>query len=359
MSDAIYALIMAGGSGTRFWPASRRHRPKQLLALAGDEPLLQQAVDRVADLCGRDRVWIATGRHLEAATRELLPDFGPEQLLVEPVARNTAPCIGWAAAKVARADPEAVIVAVPSDPYIRDGAAYRRTLETAVESARRGVITTVGITPTHPETGYGYVEVEPGDGSVLDVRRFVEKPDQATAERYVQAGNYYWNAGMFIFRACDMTAAVAAHMPELHAGLAELDAAAADGREHEVLPNVFARLPATSIDYGVMEHMDRLACVPGDFGWTDLGSWTAAHELARKDDGGNHAPAQAVLIDAHGNYVLDTRAQPTSRVVALIGVSDLAVVQTDDALLIVPLAQAQRVREVVDALRTRGDDELV
>jgi mannose-1-phosphate guanylyltransferase len=192
------------------------------------------------------------------------------------------------------------------------------------------------------------------------VRRFVEKPDRATAERYLAAGNYYWNAGMFIFRACDMLDAIAAHMPELAEGLGRLDAAAAEGREDAVLSDVFGKLAATSIDYGVMEHMTRLACVPGDFGWSDLGSWMAAYELAAKDAAGNHAPATAVLLDAKDNYVLDARGPGAPpRVVALIGVSDLVVVQTDDALLVVPLAQAQRVREVVEALRERGQDELI
>ena len=359
MSGAIYAVIMAGGSGTRFWPASRKVRPKQLLPLAGDTVLLRETVDRVVPLCGIDNVRIATGAHLADATLAALPELKRDQLLIEPVPRNTAPCLGWAAATVAREDPDAVVMALPSDPHIRDADRFRECLRIAVDKARDGIITTIGIEPTHPETGYGYIEAKPGDGSVLDVARFVEKPDLERAKTFMEAGNFYWNAGMFFYRARDMMAAVQQHMPELAQGLRQLDAAAAAGNEAEVLAEVFPTLPAISIDHGVMEHVEHMAVVQGDFGWSDLGSWLAVSELAAKDAHGNSVLDGSVMIDASGNHVVDMRSGDAQRVVALVGVSNLVVVQTDDALLVVDQRSAQRVRDVVATLKQRGDTHLV
>jgi mannose-1-phosphate guanylyltransferase len=362
MSERIHAVIMAGGSGTRFWPASRRLRPKQLLALAGSEPLLKQQVDRVVPLCGLEHVFVATGEHLVQATLDAVPALRREQLLVEPVARNTAPCLGWAAAVVARTDPEAVVMALPADPHIRDDEVFRRALRAAVAQARRGVITTIGIRPTHPETGYGYLETGMGsagaDGA-LTVKRFVEKPDRARAEQFLEAGNYFWNAGMFFYRAGDMLRAIEEHLPELSRGLAALDAAAEKGQEAQALPQVFPTLPSISIDHGVMEKMEELAMVPGDFGWSDLGSWSSAYELADKDERGNHAPDGTVLLDASGNLVVDMRSGDDARVTAVVGMQDLVVVQTDDAVLVMPRDQAQRVKEIVAELKRRGDDAFV
>jgi mannose-1-phosphate guanylyltransferase len=370
MTDAkrsVYVLILAGGAGTRFWPASRAARPKQLLPLVGGEPLIRATARRVLPLCGPDdasafrRILVATGRHLVNATRAILPELPEENLLVEPVPRNTAPCIGWAAARVARADPDAVVVVLPSDHHIADVARFQEVLRAAIASAEAGVITTVGIRPTHPETGFGYIET--GDargGGALSVLRFVEKPDRERAEGFVASGRYLWNAGMFFFRARDMLAAIRAHLPALAEGLTELDDAAARGAEAETLDHVFPSLPSVSIDHGVMEHMAALAVVPGDFGWSDVGSWRTAWDLGEKDADGNSAPEGTVLIDAQSNLVVDLRQKAAGkRVIALVGVEDLVVVETDDALLVVPRERAQDVKQVVDALKGRGDRGLV
>jgi mannose-1-phosphate guanylyltransferase len=365
---AVHALILAGGAGTRFWPASRARRPKQLLPLLGEDPLILETVRRVLPLVGGlDRVLVASGRHLAEPTAGILVDLPTENLLVEPTPRNTAPAIGWAAARVARTDPAAVLMVLPSDHHIADVEGFRAVLAAAVASAARGVITTVGIRPTHPETGYGYIELdEPlAQGATpavpLVVRRFVEKPELARAQAFLASGRYLWNAGMFFFRAGDMMAALQAHQPALFEGLSAIVAAGPPGSEaeREALDRLFPTLPSVSIDHGVMEHESRLAVIPGDFGWSDVGSWQSAWELARKDGDGNASPEGTVLVDAHRNHVVDLRRRATGeRVIALVGVDDLVVVETDDALLVVPRARAQEVKLVVDRLKARGDGDL-
>lgn len=379
----VFALILAGGAGTRFWPASRAGRPKQLLPLLGREPLIRDTVLRVLPLCaepaagnaadaGWQRVLVASGRHLVEPTARILPELPAQNLLAEPIPRNTAPCIGWAAAIVARRDPDAVVMVLPSDHHIADIDRFREVLAAAVASAASGVITTIGIRPTHPETGYGYIEVEPGAAAAAGPRekpepvrglRFVEKPDRQRAEEFLKSGRFYWNAGMFFFRAKDMLAAIRQKLPALAAGLDAFDKAAAEGPERESaeVARLFPSLPSVSIDKGVMEHVDRLAVVPGDFGWSDIGSWHSAWELAAKDEHENSAPEGSVFVDARRNHVVDLRSNPEGarRVIALVGVEDLVVVETGDALLVVPRERAQDVREIVERLRARGDEGLV
>jgi mannose-1-phosphate guanylyltransferase len=364
MPANVHALILAGGAGTRFWPASRARRPKQLLPLLGGEPLLVETVHRVLPLVGGlDRVLVASGRHLAEATAALLPELPRSNLLVEPVPRNTAPCIGWAAAKVARSDPDALLMVLPSDHHVGDVAKFRALVATALASAARGVVTTIGVRPTHPETGYGYIEIEgePGAAEVLAVRRFVEKPDLARARAFVESGRFLWNAGMFFFRAGTMMDALRAHQPALCQGVSAIANAAAAGAEAETeaLERLFPGLPAVSIDHGVMEHVERLAVVPGEFGWSDIGSWQSAWDHAEKDAQGNASPAGTIFVDARQNHVVDLRSRASGkRVIALVGVEDLVVVETDDALLVVPRARSQDVKTVVERLKARGDDEL-
>lgn len=369
--SSVFALVLAGGAGTRFWPASRALRPKQLLPLVGDAPLVRQTVERVLPLLAEgagsagaawERVLVATGAHLADATRAILPELAAHRFLLEPAARNTAPCIAWAAATVARTDPEAVLMVLPSDHHIVNVERFRATLRAAVASARSGVITTIGIQPTRPETGFGYIEVEGAivDGKAQRGLKFVEKPDVARAAAYVAGGRHLWNAGMFFFRAKDMVAAVERYLPAVARGLEVLDQAAGRGEEEQALASVFPNLPSISIDHGVMDHLPELAVVPGDFGWSDVGSFQAAWELADKDERGNAAPRGSVLIDARGNYVLDLRTEaPHKRTIAVAGIDHLVVVETDDALLVTTRERAQEVKHVVDELKKRGEKGLI
>jgi mannose-1-phosphate guanylyltransferase len=351
----VYAVIMAGGAGTRFWPASRSLRPKQLLPLAGgsDEPLLAATVRRLAPLVTEDRVVVVTGEHLAEGTARAVPGVPRAQILCEPAPRNTAPCIAWATATIARMDPDAIVAVLPSDHFITDEPGFRAVLERALASASSGNVTTIGIVPTRPETGYGYIEVGDavGDG-VKAVARFVEKPDRARAEAFVAGKKHLWNAGMFFFRASDMRALVEKHLPELAKGIAAIDASRDDAK---VLREVFPKLPSISIDHGVMEKAAGLAVVPGDFGWNDVGSWQSAWELAERDAAGNGLAEGAIAIDAKNNLVRSLGK--AKKVIALVGVNDLVVVDTDDALLVIPRDRAQDVRLVVEALKKaeRGD----
>jgi mannose-1-phosphate guanylyltransferase len=359
----VYAVIMAGGAGTRFWPASRELRPKQLLPLGGDpnESLLAATVRRIAPLVPASNVYIATGAKLADATSRELPHVPRANVLAEPVPRNTAPCIGWATATIARSNPDAIVMVLPSDHYITDEEGFRALIAKAIAGARAGYMATIGVVPTRPEVGYGYIELGAEiDGGMREVARFVEKPDRARAEQYMAGGKHLWNAGMFFFRARTMLDAIRGCMPDLADGLARIDAAASMGDEARELASTFPGLPSVSIDTGVMEKASRLAVVPGNFGWNDVGSWESAWELASKDDAGNALPARAVAVGARGNLVRDLTSEGTraKKVFALVGVNDLVIVETDDAVLIIPRDRAQDVRSVVQALKTRGDGSL-
>ena len=360
----VYAIILAGGSGTRFWPASRRTLPKQFLSVrpGSSESLIAATVRRIAPITPPSRVVVATGTHLLDETRRALPALPTQALLGEPLARNTAACIGWATSIVLREDPDALIMVLPSDHFIADEAAFVTTLGHALASASDGVITTIGITPTRPETGYGYIELGDALGSGLHrVQRFVEKPKLETAREYLASGRFLWNSGMFFFKGSAMSSAIERHLPELHAGLDRITRAHAQGAESEARETraVFEALPSVSIDVGVLEKAERLNVVTGSFGWNDVGSWESAWELSEQDAQGNATDGHPVLIDSRGNLVRDLRTSgPEKRVIALLGVENLCVIETDDALLVIPRDRAQDAKLVVEALNRRGDSRL-
>ncbi len=365
-ADEIFAVVLAGGSGTRFWPASRRLLPKQLLALGPSAPqsLIESTLQRLEGLVSSDHIYVATGTHLLDTTRKAL-SLPNDAYLAEPRAKNTAPCIAWAARVIARENPQALVCVLPSDQYAEDEPGFRSALSAAIQVAKEGSICTIGIVPSRPETGYGYIEkgdvISAGVTSAHRVSRFVEKPDLKTAQEYIATGRYYWNAGIFVFRAQEMLNAIERHMPAYHQALHLVDQASQLGEadERQAVEEFFEHCESLSIDYAVMEKEDNLCVVPGDFGWSDLGSWQSAWELSEKNEQGNVCPQDTVLIDAQNNLVADLRKQSQEKkAIALVGVDNLVVVQTDDALLVMPREKAQDVKLVVEELKRSKRGEL-
>jgi mannose-1-phosphate guanylyltransferase len=360
----IHPVVMAGGSGTRFWPLSRRSRPKQFLPLAGGAPLLRATVERLPPLVEAQRVRVVCGPSHAAAVRKMLPELPKANVVVEPCARNTAPCVGLAALHVAAEDPKGVMLVLPADHHIARPAAFRDALGAAARVAASGAIVTVGVKPTRPETGYGYLKVGRAvDGKVRlkkglaprAVERFVEKPDVATAERYLADGAYLWNSGIFAFRADVILEEIRRALPDLGQRLGEIAAAIGTGGYARALGRAFPACPSISIDYGVMEKSDRIAVVPGDFGWSDVGSFAALPEVRAADAQGNVAEGEALILDGRDNVVLARKDRP----VALIGLDGVVVVDAGDALLVCKKDRAQDVRQAVDALQKRGRDDVL
>lgn len=359
----IYPVIMAGGSGTRFWPLSRKDRPKQFLALAGDEPLLAATVSRLPPLARPRETFVVCGPAHAAAARKMLPKLPEQHFIIEPCARNTAPCVGLAALHVARKDPRGVIVMLPADHHIAKPAAFRDAIASAADLAERGSIATIGIKPSRPETGYGYLKIGPrlaakgrkGKGAAHKVERFVEKPDVVTAARYLADGGYLWNSGIFAFRADVILEEIRRAMPVLGEQLDAIDAALGKPAYKKTLQRVFPECPSISIDYGVMEKSTRIAVVPADFGWSDVGSFAALPDVKPTDQAGNVAEGDAVLVDAHNAVVLAKGGRP----VAVVGIDDVVVVDAGDAVLVCRRDRAQDVRQAVEALSRSGRDEVL
>lgn len=353
-----YALILAGGRGTRFWPRSRTRRAKQVLEIVAPGTLIEQTVKRLEPVVPRERIWILTNPHLRDEIIRQLPGVPRAQVLAEPVARNTAPAIGLAAQVLLQQDPDAVLGVFPADHYIARPAAFLRLVRAAFKTAAQGRIAVIGIQPRWVETGYGYVEfpdgrLAPGSLKPVPVVRFREKPDEPTARRFVKSGNFCWNAGMFFWRADVFMNALDVHLPRTAALLRKLPPLSSR-RFRTALETVFPQCENISVDYAVLEHASDIAgFAAGDIGWNDVGSWNAVYELLPRDARGNAARGEALFLDCGGNLV----DAPAGKTVALLGVEDLVVVDTPDALLVCPRAMAQRVGEVVRVLeaRKRGD----
>jgi mannose-1-phosphate guanylyltransferase len=355
---SLHAVILAGGSGTRFWPLSRVKKPKQFLALVTAETLIAETEKRIAPLCRPEDRWVVCGKDHVAGVQAALPGLLPGRMIAEPAARNTAPAIGLAAARVHAVDPDATLIILPSDHHIALPDAFRAALQRAVAACQGGDLLTLGIRPTRPETGYGYLKrghAREGEGSWA-VEAFVEKPDATTAARYLQDSAYSWNAGIFVFRADAILAAIARHLPQIHAGLQTISAALREGEAagEAAIAQVFPRLASISIDYGVMEpeshSTHRIALVPGDFGWSDVGSFAALPEVRALDARGNALAGDALIVDCDDSVVL----AEGGRLVAAVGLRGLCVIDAGDALLVVPRDRAQDVRSVVDALKSAG-----
>jgi mannose-1-phosphate guanylyltransferase len=351
---------MAGGGGTRFWPLSRVDKPKQFLAVAGERSLLQTTWDRALEVvAGPEHVLVVTGSGYEELTREQLPDLPTANLLLEPQARNTAPCIAWATAVVKERDADAVEVVMPADHLINDRGAFAAAVRTAVAAARQHeVLATFGVPPRYPETGYGYIEAAEAltvaDAAagvdVFCVEQFREKPDLETAERYVAAGNYFWNSGIFVWTAATVWRAFQQHLADACAPAEEM----LRTDDHDARAQIYARMPATSIDFGIMERAGNVATVKAGFDWSDVGSWAALHEVTDNNEGDNVAFGKVVHIDARGNLV-----HAPDAVVTLLGVENLAVVHTGDVILVASLERSQDVKLLRERLAELGLEHLL
>lgn len=353
----MYIVILAGGSGTRFWPLSRVTLPKQLISITGDRTMLQRTVERILPLQPQ-RILIITN-HLQAAetSRQMagITDV-PIDVIAEPRGRNTAPAIGLAAALIAAQDPSGVMAVLPADHFIKNEQALCATLHTAAQAAQDGMLVTLGIMPSRPETGYGYIEAEQStnDCGACRVKRFVEKPPLAEAVHYLAEGNYYWNSGMFIWRADTLLEELAQHMPMLHTRLA----AAAFSTElsdqcglTEKIATLYEQIDSVSIDYGVMEKSSRVLMVPAEMGWSDVGSWSALPEVVAPDQNGT------VCINTAGHITVDSSdclIYGDKRMVATVGVRNLVVVSTVDAILVCDRDRCQDVKKVVELLTAEG-----
>ena len=369
---SLYAVIMAGGIGSRFWPRSRRATPKQFLDVFGEASMIQNTFARLQPLVEPERVVVVTNTDYVQTTREHLPAVPPGNILGEPVARNTAPCVALAAARLHALDPDATMVVLPADHLIKNVARFHEVLEAAVDAAQGtgdgpAPLVTIGVRPTHPETGYGYIQFDAdGDGRGGDalpdddgppraypVLTFAEKPDVQTAERFLDAGDFLWNSGMFIWRADAILAAFERYLPKVHDLFAPLGDAFGTDREAAAIADAYERSPKISIDYGIMEQAEGVRVVPGSFGWSDVGDWRAVHELSDQDEAGNRAEGNVILQDTARSFARSS----SGRLLVLVGMEDAVVVDTGDAVLVCHREQAQKVKDVVDFLGVHGMDD--
>lgn len=360
----IHAVVMAGGSGTRFWPESRRHRPKQLLPITGGQAMLAETLARLDPLIPLERTWVVTNAQQVEGVRRACPRLPAQNVLIEPVGRNTAPCAGLAAAVIAAEDPDAVIAVLPADHAISPAAEFQRALRAGVAAADRpGAFVTFGIPPTWPATGYGYIR-RAGRESVhegLDCFRvagFTEKPDAARAAEFLAAGDYLWNSGIFVWRARTILDAIRAHMPELHAGLERIVARLGESGFQAEVDRIYPGLPSVAVDVGIMEKVAGVLVLSTPFRWSDVGSWKSLYEESPRDEQGNAAifPHGGTLLAEDARGVLVYSSEP--QVIALLGVEDLVVVRTADAVLVARRDRAEDVKKFVDRLKAAGREDV-
>jgi mannose-1-phosphate guanylyltransferase len=359
-TGSFHAIVPAGGSGTRLWPLSRARRPKFLLPLPGPRTMIQETVDRLLPLCDASNVLIMTGSAHADEVRRQLPGLAADQVVVEPMPRGSGPAIGLGVAIAARRDSDAIVGSFAADHIVTQQERFEAAVRAAIETARDGYLVTIGIQPSYPETGYGYIRSgnaigKHGDLVVSQVEEFKEKPDVTTATRYVESGEYLWNASMFVWQARTLMEELQRHLPDLADALETIAAAWDTPDRDRVMAEIWPEIQDVTIDHGLLEKSDRVAVVPGDFGWTDLGDWHGFGSVACEDRMANTVVnAELLASDVQGAVVMGN-----GRLVALLGVSDIVVVDTEDALLVCDRSRAQDVRELVEALKRQGSTDLI
>ena len=350
------AVIMAGGRGERFWPKSRNTCPKQFLSLTADgDTMIQKTVKRLKKLVADEDIFVVTNAAYREIVEEQLPQIPRENILLEPCARNTAPCIAFAAAVINRKYDDAIMLVLPSDHLIGYENIYTKTLKKAAAAAEEGEnLVTVGITPTYPETGYGYINFGEECGDAYAVERFVEKPDLATAKKYLASGNYLWNSGMFVWKTSSIMANIRRFMPEVYEGALKIGESFGTDSYEEVLVREFEAFPSESVDFGIMEKAENIYTIPGSFGWDDVGSWLAMERINETDDDKNYIEGDVIAVDSKRTTICGGK-----RLIAAVGTRDLIVVDTDDVLLVCSKNSTQDVKKVIAQLKEQERLELV
>lgn len=356
----LFATVLAGGSGTRFWPKSRVNTPKQFLILQGTQSLLQHTVSRIEPLVPASRIQVVTASHLHQQTLQQLPALVPQNILSEPIGRNTSAAIGLAAIHLVARHPDALMVVLPADHVIPDRLAFCSSVRQAAQVAQHhNILMTLGVHPTYPATGYGYLEagdtlLTPDAAAAYRVAQFSEKPPADVAARYMTSGRHYWNCGIFVWRAATILEAITTYLPDLWQGLQAYMAVLRAGANADTLFHHYARLPNISIDYGILERSSRVGVLPVTFAWSDVGSWRSLADLHPADENGNVVVGNHLSQDSTGLIVYSP-----DQLVATIGLTDLIIVQTHDAILICPKERDQEVRELVQALQQRGQTDFL
>ncbi len=347
---------MAGGIGSRFWPMSRKETPKQFLNVVSDSTLIQSTLARLQGIVEPECTFVVTHERYVKQTSDQLPSIPRENILAEPISRNTAPCIMYAAMKLNHTDPDATMIVLPADHVVKNVRQFQRVLKRGIKAAQEeGALITVGIEPTHPATGYGYIQYDSSDADESRglksywVKTFAEKPDVATAERFLDSGDFLWNSGMFIWRTDSIMDAVTKHLPKVADAFTSLPKAIGSRREKAAVKRSFGDCPSISIDYGVMERADKVYVVPGSFGWSDVGDWRAVYEFRPKGKTGNVISGN-VLVQDSGRCLVQAGGD---RLIALVGMNDVVVVDTEDATLVCHRDSTQQVKKVVDYLHAQ------
>ena len=351
----VYAVIMAGGSGTRFWPKSTKKLPKQFLSLFGEGTMIQNTAERIQGLIPQERVMVVTNDSYVDIVKEQLPKVPSDNIVGEPVAKNTAPCVAIAAEMLYKKDPDAIMVVLPADHHITEPVAFNEYLKAAIEMAKQDAnLVTIGINPDRPETGYGYIHGDNSAKEVLNnkvihpVHAFREKPNLEKAKEFLHSGDYYWNSGMFIWSAKSILNEFRKHLPAMYDLVKEAGKDVYEKKHTEAINDFYHSCESVSIDYGIMEHAESVFVVPGEFGWNDVGSWTAAYELGDKDADENVVKSEYATFSKSGKNYISTES---GKMISVVGIEGIAVVETEDAILVCKLDEAQNVKEIVQQLK--------